>query len=330
MRGDWALPRGVNLLAVGCLAPMSRSSHPLIAWHVGRASAKPRRPEVPSPSRGPHLVESRMPNQHFGTRPIGPDEGEYDVRKGASSYSGIAASIGSLAVTAIVVIFTVPRDKSVPEQIALATGLLSIAFMGSILGAFALAAIGAEKDPTANLGTAVLFAGLPISLAVVSTFGAFEVLASIYTPASSALFTTMTGAIGAFAVMFASASIPDSMGLHPTTLTPEEFDKWRERQWLQDRPHALRAMYLVMAVCGIPIILTTAISVLFDLSPSLANFVVGVIVLLGAAFVLFGTVMSFVTHPTKGNDQKALRAWGAWTPNVLIAGFACLLLLTLP
>jgi hypothetical protein len=271
-----------------------------------------------------------MPNRrHFGHSPTGPDEGEYDVRQGAASYAGIAASVGSLAVTAIVLVFTVAKgvDK---ESIALATGLLSIAFMGSILGAFAFAAIGAEKDPTANIGKAVIYASLPVTVSLVGTFGAFEVLASTYTAKSAWIFTVMTGVVAAFAVAFNAASIPDSLDLHPTIMPPDEYDQWRERQWLQDRPQARRIQYLVIGLCAGPIIIATALSALGVVGPELTTNVVNGVILLGVVIVLMGALRGFVTHPERGNDQKSLSSNDAWIPNVLLAVFTCILLVILP
>ena len=57
--------------------------------------------------------------------PAGPDEGKYDLRKGAAAYAPIVGAFGALAVTAIVVVFTVASTPSVaPRLIALSTGLL--------------------------------------------------------------------------------------------------------------------------------------------------------------------------------------------------------------
>lgn len=125
---------------------------------------------------------------------------------------------------------------------------------GQPVGAFGFASIGAESDPSANLARPVLFASRPVSLAVIGTFGAFEVLASIYIPESVDLFSIMTGVAGFFAIFFTAASIPDALGLHPTTMGPDEYDDWRGRQWLQDRRHGVRVMYILIGACGGPVL----------------------------------------------------------------------------
>lgn len=275
------------------------------------------------------MLQSVMPNVHYGSHPIEPDEGQYDIRKGAAAYSSIAASIGSLAVTAIVVIFTVPSE--VPEaSIALAAGLLAIAFLGSILGSFGFAAIGAEQDPTANIGKAVLYASVAVSIAIVGTFGAFEVLASIYAPKSVWVFGAMTGLAGFFSILFTAASIPDSVGLHPRTMDTKAYDAWRRRQWLQSRGHALKVMYIVVTACGVPVLLATIVRISAGRVIALDSTGVNWVVLLGAVFTLVGAVMSFVSHPETGNDQRSVVRADVWTPHVLISLFTCVLLLTLP
>src|SRR4051812_28131439 len=112
-----------------------------------------------------------MPNIQHGKGPSGPDEGWYDLRKGASAYAPIVGSFGSLAVTAIVVVFTVSAGRIPQTQVALSTGLLVIGFFGSLLGAFGLAAIGAENDPTANLGAAIMFIAVPVVVSTTATLG---------------------------------------------------------------------------------------------------------------------------------------------------------------
>lgn len=270
-----------------------------------------------------------MPNVHYGSHPIEPDEGQYDIRKGAAAYSSIAASVGSLAVTAIVVIFTVPSGVS-EASIALTAGLLAIAFLGSILGSFGFAAIGAEQDPTANIGKAVLYASVPVSIAIVGTFGSFEVLASIYAPKSVWVFGAMTGLAGFFSIVFTAASIPDSVGLHPRTMDTKGYDAWRRRQWLQSRAHATGVMYIVVAACGLPVLCCTIVRFYAGRLIVLDTTGVNWVILLGAAFTLVGAILSFVGHPEQGNDQRSVVRRDAWVPHVLISVFTCILLLTLP
>lgn len=269
-------------------------------------------------------------NTQHGPAPSGPDEGQYDVRKGAAAYSSIVASVGSLAVTAIVVIFTVANDVPKPI-IALATGLLAIAFMGSLLGAFGFAAIGAENDPTANLAGAVLFASVPTSMALLGTLGAFEVLAAIYVSESARLFLVIVGAGGTFAIVFTAVSIADSVGLHPRLMNAQQLRAWRGRQWLKTRHQALRVTWTVIGTCATPVIVLTTLRYFevisqADLSATQVNWELAV----GVAICLGGGLGSLVVHPHMGNDQRSLGRFRAWAPLILIMVFTCILVITLP
>lgn len=272
-----------------------------------------------------------MPNLHPGMRPFRPDEGQYDVRVGASSYAPIVGAMGSLAVTAIVVVFTVPQG--VPRTpIAFAAGLLAIGFFGSLMGAFALAAIGAERDPTANLAAATLFTSVPVVLGIVATLGAFSVLSSIYIPESAALFRAITAGGGTFGVVFSVFSIADSVGLHPTTMSPADFEEWLSRQWIRSRSQGLRVSNLVLGVCLVPLVTAAIMRFGFDASFSLGfaaiNWVVGVGILISLVGTWLGVMKT--THPKIGNDQAGLRPYEAWVPDLMISFYVCALILTLP
>ena len=272
-----------------------------------------------------------MPTLHPGNSPIAPDERQYDVRVGASSYAPIVGAMGSLAVTAIVVVFTVPQGVS-KTSIAFAAGLLAIGFFGSLLGSFALAAIGAERDPTVNLAAAILFTCVPVILGIVAILGAFSVLASIYIPESAGLFRGITAAGGAFGVVFSVFSIADSVGLHPTTMSPKNFEDWLSRQWIKSRSQGLRASNLVLAVCLLPLVIVGVMRFIFDVSIPLNATAVNWVIGGGILVSLVGTWLGLMktTHPKIGNDQRALKPFEAWAPNAIISLYVCALVLTLP
>ena len=272
-----------------------------------------------------------MPNLHVG-RPLGPDEGQYDVRKGAAAYAPIVGSFGSLVVTAIVVVFTLLPSDTDGTLVTLCSGLLAVGFVGSVLGAFGLAAVGAENDPTANLGPAMLFIAAPVVVSLVAILGGLQVLAAVYVPHSADRFLAIAGICGVFGVVFACFSIADSHHLHPTTMSEAQFENWADRQWLKDRAHAIRVTYAVILVCLIPAMAGFLLRFVFGLSVPLSHavaqwFVLGsiVIVLAGVGFSL-----AFTNHPKSGNDQRGLRPWHAWTPNIVLGVYTLAVLLVLP
>ena len=109
--------------------------------------------------------------------------GQYDVRDGSRSYAQIVGVFGSLALPGIVLLFTVQEpENSRTQLVILAIALLVVGMMSSLVGAFGLAAVGAEQELTANVIPASLFYGIPVSIAIGSMLGAFEVLAAIYLP----------------------------------------------------------------------------------------------------------------------------------------------------
>lgn len=80
--------------------------------------------------------------------------------------------------------------------------MLVLGLIACLLGAFALAAIGAERELTADLPAASLYAGAATSIEVVAIMAAFEALATIYLPDTKSLFALMAaGAAIASAVL---------------------------------------------------------------------------------------------------------------------------------
>ncbi|MEO6501752.1 MAG: hypothetical protein ABIQ09_07550 [Jatrophihabitantaceae bacterium] len=271
-----------------------------------------------------------MASIHPGTHPDGPDEGLYDARVGATVYSPIVGAFGALAVTAIAVVFTA-SDNAPSALVAFATGLLAAGVFGSLVGSFGLAAIGAERHPTANIAPAIMFVAVPVALSIIAILGAFEVLAKIYVPESTRLFVLVTGAGGIYAVILTATVIGDATGLHPSTLTASEFDVWRGRQWLQNRAMSYTAANKVIAVTIVPPILGMMLR-LFDIKFSITHTGVTWIVGTAIALSLLGAVMGAdrTKHPLLGNDQVSMRKWEAWVTTAAISLWTLGLLLFLP
>jgi len=258
-------------------------------------------------------------------------EGQYDVRKGAQGYAGIVATFGSLAVTAIVVVFSLTKEATTPQLLGLTAGLLSIGVFGSFLGAFGLAAVGAENDPTANLAAAIMFISIPVSLSILGIFGAFEVLATIYANSSSAIFAVITGASGVAGVAFTAYAIGDSFGLHSRRLEPPQLAAWRNDQWLKTQEQAYRKATFVASVGSIPPILGlilrwTGSEVTLDQTG--VNWIIGA----GIALSMLASVCSLQrsVHSMAPSQQRALRRWEAWSSVSVISIYSFVLLWILP
>lgn len=273
-----------------------------------------------------------MPNKHYGTTPIGPDEGMYDARQGATAYAPIVGAFGALAVTAIVVVFTVSSSKQAPEpMVALCTGLLVIGVFGSLLGSFGLAALGAEKDPTANVAPAIMFVAIPVVLSIVAIFGAFEVLAAIYIPESKTLFAVVTGLAGLFGIVFNAFSVGDSQALHPTDMSPQDFDSWIGRQWIKDRAMAYKMTNRVLLLTTPPAVIGVLLRI-FGAKETLTQDGVNWVVGIGVVLSLLGTYLSVnrTRHPTTGNEQIGVKRWEPFVSNAAISLYTLALMVVLP
>lgn len=194
---------------------------------------------------------SRPPRASAGTMPFRAGEGHYDARRGAAGYATLVATFGALSVPALVVVFTA-ESSATGHELALSTGLLAVGVFGSIVGAFSLAAIGAERDPTANLAPAIMYAAVPVATSVLAVLGAFEVLAAVYAPEAARpfLFIVCIGTV--YGVTLTAMVIGDAPGPHPRTKTAAELDKWRATQWLRDRRGAYRATRAVIITAALP------------------------------------------------------------------------------
>lgn len=271
-----------------------------------------------------------LPRAHAGTSADGPEEGLYDARRGATGYAPLVATFGALTLPALALVFTgeVPATQ---HELALTTGFLVIGLFGSLIGSFALAAIGAERDPTANISAAIMYAAIPVSSAALGTLASFEILASIYVSRSTLPFLAIVVAGSVYVVMITAMAIGDAPCLHPRTLSRTEFDEWRKSQWLKTRADAYVNMSLlfgaglvvpaaVLAIkwAGFHIVLTTTM--------------VNVVIYTGIVLALLGASASALrtTHPLKGNHQRGVRRGEAWAITLIVSLYASLVLLVLP
>lgn len=259
-------------------------------------------------------------------------EGRYDVRRGAAAYAPIVGTFGALAVAAVPLVFTQFSRHTAPTTVTFATGMLIVGLLGSLTGAFCFAAIGAQRDPTANLAPAVMYGAVSTVVAVASILAAFEVLASVYVSEAKAMFEIIVASGGVYGCLMTSMVMTD---LH--TLGPRDrklLGEWRaHQQWrpLKTRASADRWARNMSGVGALPIL--AALSFRFaglNVQPTRASayLAIGVgmfLALGGASLGAFRTV-----HKLNPKDQLGLRPGEAIATTLTIGFYVGLLLIVLP
>jgi hypothetical protein len=172
-----------------------------------------------------------------------------------AAFAPIVGAFSALAVTAIIVLFTVPPRPTAYRApfVALAAGLLVVAMISSFAGSFGLAAIGAEDDATANLVPAMMFMHASVMISLVLVLAAFEVLAAIYLPESKTLLALITATGGLFGSLRCSFGVSDAWYAGPSD--EAERSRWLRTQWIQSHSQAYRSTSLAMLVSAVPIVL---------------------------------------------------------------------------
>lgn len=141
----------------------------------------------------------------------------YDVRVGAAAYAPIIGTIGGFVVTAVVLVFEIvsSHNGDYPNLLGRATSFLVLGLIACLLGAFALAAIGAEQRLTPELPPATLYAGATTAIGVVAIMAAFEVLAAIYLPETKSLFALLAVGTSIGAVVMVALALGDAWMASP-------------------------------------------------------------------------------------------------------------------
>lgn len=256
-----------------------------------------------------------------------PQEGHYDPCIGAAAYAQIIGAFGALAVPSFIFLFDAPHNNL---NLLLTTGLLVIELLGGLFGALGLAAIGAERDPTANLAAAVMYLAIPAALSIVATVGAFQVVIASNEPRADVLFSLIVAAGGIFAVAFTAFAIADSSGLGPTN--PATKLAWIKaiKPWIRDRETGYRWTWITTAIAIVPIFAGLALrwsGVRLQATVLATDFLIGA----GIALTMVGIVAGLLrTAHSDTNAQKPLRSGEAFTATLTISGYCLLLLLYLP
>ncbi|MFE9404022.1 hypothetical protein ACFYNY_19870 [Streptomyces sp. NPDC006530] len=256
-------------------------------------------------------------------------EGHYDVRKGAAAYAPIVGAFGALAIPTVTVLFTANKD-SVPDKfVVLACGLLVVATIGSLTGSIGLAAIGAERDQTANLPAAVMYMAVPVAISVVSVLASFEVLAAIYLEQQKGLFAITTGVGGLTATYFTSFAVADSWKSGPTDADLKA--EWSVTQWIKSKEVAYRKADLVSATSALPVVAGLVLrlcSIHWGLTSTGANCLVGAGLVLSMAGTFAGVQRT--KHAMHDSEQKGIRPWEAYSTSAGVGLYTLALLMFLP
>jgi hypothetical protein len=261
-------------------------------------------------------------------------EGWYDIRRGAAGYAPIIGAFGALSVPAIVLLFTVlPTEspKLLNQQapvIALSGGLLIVVVIASLTGSIGLAAVGAERDATANLVPAAMFLGVAVSVSLIAVLAAFEAIATLYLPGSGStdmVFTVIVGIGGIAGAFFVALSIADSWQTGPA----RGKGRWLQTQWLQSYEQAYwwaqvsTLISITPALVGIGLRLAGVTNI--RLTTTEANYIVGVTLAVSMTGVGMGAMRTRHTEP-----QRGLRKWEALGTPFVISCYALMVMIFLP
>jgi hypothetical protein len=258
-----------------------------------------------------------------------PTEGHYDARVGAAGYAPVVGTFGALAVPAVTVLFTThSASTGSAVAVAFAAGLFVVTMIGSVIGSISLAAIGGESELTPNLTAAVMYAAVPVVVALADVVAAFEVLAHVYLQPAAFLLRLITGVAGALGVFFTALALGDSWATRPTAWP--QYEEWKGREWLRSQLLADQAVLRVAAVGVLPVVAATAVRATgLHLSAHIGA--VNALNLSGLALCVLATVSSALRtgHPAAGPSPGPRRS-EAYIIALTTSAYVAALVLYLP
>lgn len=252
----------------------------------------------------------------------------YDIRKGSAAYAQIVGGFGALAVPTVVVVFT-GWSVSPPQPLlrTLATELFVATMLGSLLGAFGFASIGAELKLTPNLVPATMLLAVPVAVAISSALGAFDVLAAVYERNSTGSFRAIVGVLGVFTVFFNAFGLVDSLVARPGPSV--DYEDWAAKQWLRDRDQAMSEMWKITIAAAVPITALVLVRLKFSLvRPSQAS--VQGLFLFAMTLLVVGGALGLYRSAHRDDDDPSIHRREAYGASVAITAFTSALLIVLP
>lgn len=245
----------------------------------------------------------------------------YDLRRGASAYAPIIGAIAGFVVPAVVLIFEIAStNRGIAHSPALgrSASLLVLGLIGCLLGAFAIAAIGAERRLTPNLTAATLYAGAATAIGIVAIIAAFEVLAQALLPATRDLFVWITGGTAISGSVLVALVLGDAWSSAP------------EGHWLRSR-HSAYVWATSWSTAATVLLLGTTIAYFLGLRLSVNDTLMHAVVGVGIALVMLGALGSMfrTMHPLEEADA-AITKFEAWVVMISLVAYLATLVLVMP
>lgn len=191
-----------------------------------------------------------------------------------------------------------------------------------------MAAIGAERDLTANLVPAAMLVSVAVAVALIDVLAAFQVLATIYLPGTATLFAVIVGSAGLLSAFFVAITIADSWQTGPSDELAR--DQWLKTQWLKTRELADRHTRNAVLISIAPVVIGIALRIANDHAPITSSTAPALVIVSLAMSVASIATGAFRTrHPLDG-QQKGLRRYEAYGSTIIIGMYALLVLIFLP
>lgn len=177
----------------------------------------------------------------------GEPEFGYDVRRGAAAFAPIIGTVGGFVVPAVVLVFELASrhagaGNEVETLLGIATAFLVLGLIACVLGAFAFAALGAERKTTPSLIAASMYAGAGTVIGAVAIMAAFDALAACYLKDTKDLFASITIGSALAGTILVGLVVADAW----TAKNPPQ-------HWLRTRPQCRRWSLVACVSTCIPI-----------------------------------------------------------------------------
>jgi MFS family permease len=233
-------------------------------------------------------------------------------------------TVGGFVVPAVVLVFEIASSHPLvhgghPEHLlGRATALLVLGLIACLLGAFAFAAIGAERKTTPSLVAAVLYAGVGTAIGVVAIMAAFEALSTLYLHEAQDLFAAITLGAALAGVFLVALVLSDAWSATPAP------------QWLKMRSDCNRWARRSSFAAGLPV---AAAGALYFLRARIAaeGAALHVIIVAGIVLSLTATLASmFRTVRDDDGKDRPLKQWEVVVAMALLTTYLVALILLMP